>query len=200
VPEVGHGAWGIGGPQWAGAGDADWGRRPQPPIDLGLNFIDTALAYGEGRSERLVGEVVRKRPETIHVGHQGASEEPDLARARRRPRRGRVPGRPRAGQLATPDRVASSRRTITVRTSAATAPEVHARVERIASDLGISEAEVPETAPRYVLTEPTVSTVIPGKRSKRNVERNIAVTDDQGPDERRREKLHGHRWVRNFYR
>ena len=72
--------------------------------------------------------------------------------------------------------------------------------KRIASDLGISEAEVPETALRYVLTEPTVSTVIPGKRSKRNVERNIAVTDDQGPDERRREKLHGHRWVRNFYR
>lgn len=63
-------------------------------------------------------------------------------------------------------------------------------MERIASDLGISEAEVPETAPRYVLTEPTVSTVIPGKRSKRNVERNIAVTDDRGPDERRREKLH----------
>jgi Aldo/keto reductase family len=32
-----------------------------------LNFIDTALAYGEGRSERLVGEVVRKRPEAIIV-------------------------------------------------------------------------------------------------------------------------------------
>ena len=31
-----------------------------------MNLIDTALAYGEGRSERLVGEVVRRRPEMIH--------------------------------------------------------------------------------------------------------------------------------------
>jgi hypothetical protein len=37
-------------------------------------------------------------------------------------------------------------------------------------------------------------------RSKRNVERNIAVSDGQGLDAPRREKLHGHRWVRNFYR
>ena len=71
---------------------------------------------------------------------------------------------------------------------------------RIASDLGITEAEVPDTALRYVLSEPTVSTVIPGMRSKRNVERNIAVSDGQALDVRRREKLHGHRWVRNFYR
>ena len=64
----------------------------------------------------------------------------------------------------------------------------------------MSEAEVPETALRYVLSEPTVSTVIPGMRSKRNVERNIAVSHGEGLDERQREKLHGHRWVRNFYR
>ena len=32
-----------------------------------MNFIDTALAYGEGRSERLVGQVVRGRPERIYV-------------------------------------------------------------------------------------------------------------------------------------
>lgn len=37
-------------------------------------------------------------------------------------------------------------------------------------------------------------------RSQRNVERNIAVSDAQGLDERQREKLHGHLWVRNFYR
>jgi Aldo/keto reductase family len=36
-------------------------------IDLGVNFIDTALAYGDGRSERLVGQVVRERTETVHV-------------------------------------------------------------------------------------------------------------------------------------
>jgi hypothetical protein len=37
-------------------------------------------------------------------------------------------------------------------------------------------------------------------RSKRNVERNVAASDGQGLDERRREKLHAHRWLRNFYR
>jgi aryl-alcohol dehydrogenase-like predicted oxidoreductase len=78
--------------------------------------------------------------------------------------------------------------------------EVHERVARIVSDLGIAETEVAETALRYVLSEPTVSTVIPGMRSKRNVERNVAASDGQGLDERRREKLHAHRWLRNFYR
>jgi hypothetical protein len=42
------------------------------------------------------------------------------------------------------------------------AREAHERVARIASDLGITEAEVPDTALRYVLSEPTVSTVISG--------------------------------------
>jgi hypothetical protein len=37
-------------------------------------------------------------------------------------------------------------------------------------------------------------------RSKRNVERNVAASDGQGLDERRREKLRAHRWLRNFYR
>jgi aryl-alcohol dehydrogenase-like predicted oxidoreductase len=36
-------------------------------IDLGLNFIDTALAYGEGHGERLAGQVVRERDETVYV-------------------------------------------------------------------------------------------------------------------------------------
>jgi aryl-alcohol dehydrogenase-like predicted oxidoreductase len=67
VSEIGYGAWGIGGAQWGGADDDDSIAALNHAIDLGVNFIDTALAYGEGRSERLVGEVVRKRPETIHV-------------------------------------------------------------------------------------------------------------------------------------
>jgi aryl-alcohol dehydrogenase-like predicted oxidoreductase len=36
-------------------------------IDLDLNFTDTALAYGEGQSERLVGQMVRERDETVYV-------------------------------------------------------------------------------------------------------------------------------------
>ena len=77
--------------------------------------------------------------------------------------------------------------------------EVHDRVTAIASDLDIAEEDIAETALRYVLSEPAVSTVIPGMRSKRNVERNIAVSDGGGLDPRVRERLHRHRWVRNFY-
>jgi aryl-alcohol dehydrogenase-like predicted oxidoreductase len=55
VSEVGYGAWGIGKDAWIGAEDDESLSALNRAIDLGLNFIDTALAYGEGHSERLVG-------------------------------------------------------------------------------------------------------------------------------------------------
>lgn len=59
VSEIGYGAWGIGGSQWLGGDDDESLRALRRAIELGLNFIDTALAYGEGHSERLVGQVAR---------------------------------------------------------------------------------------------------------------------------------------------
>ncbi len=67
VSEVGYGAWGIGGIQWTGGDDAEARRALNLSIDQGLNFIDTALAYGGGHSERLVGEVARSRSEEILI-------------------------------------------------------------------------------------------------------------------------------------
>ena len=67
VSEVGYGAWGIGGAQWLDGNDDDARRALNQAIDLGLNFIDTALAYGAGHSEKLVGEVVRSRSEQIYI-------------------------------------------------------------------------------------------------------------------------------------
>ncbi|NBO63401.1 MAG: aldo/keto reductase [Acidobacteria bacterium] len=67
ISEVGYGAWGIGGVQWTGGDDQEAIRALNLAIDQGLNFIDTALAYGKGHSERLVGEVVRSRREKIYV-------------------------------------------------------------------------------------------------------------------------------------
>ena len=67
VSEVGYGAWGIGKDAWLGAEDDESVRALHKAIDLGLNFIDTALAYGEGHSERLVGRVVKERDETVYV-------------------------------------------------------------------------------------------------------------------------------------
>ena len=67
ISEVGYGAWGIGGKQWQGGNDDDSLRALRRAIELGLNFIDTALAYGEGHSEQLVGEIVRSSPSRVYV-------------------------------------------------------------------------------------------------------------------------------------
>ena len=77
--------------------------------------------------------------------------------------------------------------------------EVDRHVEAILDDLGIPRDELAETALRFVLSEPAVSTVIPGMRSARNAERNAAVSDGRGLPGDRHERLRAHRWVRNFY-
>jgi aryl-alcohol dehydrogenase-like predicted oxidoreductase len=77
--------------------------------------------------------------------------------------------------------------------------EVHERVRAIGDDIGIADTELAEVALRFVLSEPTVSVVIPGMRSVRNVERNIAASDGRGLPGDRRERLRAHRWVRDFY-
>lgn len=67
VSEIGYGAWGIGGKQWLGGNDDESLRALRRAIELGLNFIDTALAYGEGHSEQLAGQVVRETKQRIYV-------------------------------------------------------------------------------------------------------------------------------------
>src|SRR5947207_4321939 len=67
VSEIGYGAWGIGGAMWQGGDDRQAVQALQLAIDEGLNFIDTALAYGNGHSEQLVGEVVRETGHKIYV-------------------------------------------------------------------------------------------------------------------------------------
>jgi aryl-alcohol dehydrogenase-like predicted oxidoreductase len=309
VSEIGYGAWGIGGSQWGGADDDESIQALHSAIDLGLNFVDTALAYGNGRSERLVGQVVRERSETVHVatkvppknriwpaqegspleevfplgfvsecaerslgnlgmesidllqlhvwnddwaGSEELLEEIDRLRSSGKIRffgisindhqpanglrlvqSGAVDSvqviynvfdqspedelfpacRERGvGVLA---RVPLDEGGLTGRVDADTEfadddfrghyfrgdrkRQVHDRVTAIASDLGIDEDQLAETALRFVLSEPAVSTVIPGMRSLRNVERNLAVSDGRGLPDEQREKLRAHRWVRNFY-
>jgi aryl-alcohol dehydrogenase-like predicted oxidoreductase len=67
VSEVGYGAWGIGGAQWQGGTDDESVRALHRAIDLGVNFIDTALAYGDGHSEKLVGRVAREAKKRIYI-------------------------------------------------------------------------------------------------------------------------------------
>jgi aryl-alcohol dehydrogenase-like predicted oxidoreductase len=82
VGVVGLGAWQIG---------ADWGDVPEDAamqtlraaLDAGVTFIDTADVYGDGRSERLVGRLLREHPEPAPVvaTKMGRRAEPHLAAA-----------------------------------------------------------------------------------------------------------------------
>ncbi len=58
VGQIGYGAWGISGKQWIGASDKDSLAALRKAIEGGVNLIDTALAYGDGKSEQLVGRAV----------------------------------------------------------------------------------------------------------------------------------------------
>jgi aryl-alcohol dehydrogenase-like predicted oxidoreductase len=60
VSEVGYGMWGLAG--WTGSDDEASRRSLRLAADLGCTFFDTAWAYGDGRSERLLGELVRASP------------------------------------------------------------------------------------------------------------------------------------------
>ena len=66
VSEIGFGAWAIGG-DWGDQNDKDSLAALHKAIDLGVNFIDTAAGYGNGRSERLIGQVLKERREKIVV-------------------------------------------------------------------------------------------------------------------------------------
>jgi len=77
--------------------------------------------------------------------------------------------------------------------------QVEDHVSAILADLGISREQLPEVALRYILSRPEVSTVIPGMRSVRNVERNCAVGDGEGLPAEQVAALKAYRWDRNFY-
>ena len=66
VSEVSFGAWAIGG-AWGKVSERDALDALNAAIDQGVNFIDTADVYGDGRSERLIAQVRRERSETIYV-------------------------------------------------------------------------------------------------------------------------------------
>ncbi|HEX2741068.1 MAG TPA: aldo/keto reductase [Rubrobacter sp.] len=309
VSEIGYGAWGIAGDAWLGAKDEESLKALNRAVDLGLNFIDTALAYGGGHSERLVGKLVEERDETIHV----ATKVPPKNRIWPAPEGVPVDevfpgdyvrectdqslsnlgldaidvqqfhvwqddwvgqgdwleavedlkqeGKIRSFGVSINDhqpanavrlietgvvdtvqviynvfdqspedvllpacqehgvgvivRVPFDEGALTGRITPETTfdegdfrnsyfrgerkQEVHDRVRAIVSELGTSEDEIAEVALRYILSHPAVSSVIPGMRSVRNVERNMAVGDGKGLPEDQVQRLKAHRWIRNYY-
>ncbi|GEO18425.1 aldo/keto reductase [Microvirga aerophila] len=60
LSEIGFGAWAIGG-SWGNVDEADARASLHAALDAGMTFIDTADVYGDGRSERIIRDVLRER-------------------------------------------------------------------------------------------------------------------------------------------
>lgn len=60
VSDIGYGMWGMG--SWSGSDDEESLESLQRAVDLGCNFFDTAFVYGNGRSENLLGKLIRNNP------------------------------------------------------------------------------------------------------------------------------------------
>jgi len=61
VAEIGYGMWGLA--EWAGSDDDESLESLQLAVDAGVNFYDTAAAYGNGRSERILARLLRANPD-----------------------------------------------------------------------------------------------------------------------------------------
>ncbi len=66
VSEIGYGMWGMAG--WTGSEDAESMASLQRAVELGCTFFDTAWGYGAGKSEAILGRLVRANPDrTLYV-------------------------------------------------------------------------------------------------------------------------------------
>src|SRR6267154_2473896 len=63
VGEVGYGMWGLAG--WTGSEPSEVDRALERSVELGCNFFDTAWGYGAGKSEQILGALLKR-----HAGRQ----------------------------------------------------------------------------------------------------------------------------------
>lgn len=75
VSEVGFGAWAIGG-SWGETDDRESLAAMHAAVDAGVTFFDTADVYGDGRSEQLIGRLLRERDEPLVVATKFARRAP----------------------------------------------------------------------------------------------------------------------------
>src|SRR5437763_16812860 len=76
VSEISFGAWAIGG-FWGKVSDEDAMKTLHKAIDCGVNFIDTADVYGDGRSERLIAQLKKQRKDEIIVATKAGRRLPE---------------------------------------------------------------------------------------------------------------------------
>ena len=67
VSTIAFGAWAVGGTMWGGSDDNDAITAIQHSLDLGITTIDTAPAYGNGASERIVGKAIKGRRDQVQI-------------------------------------------------------------------------------------------------------------------------------------
>lgn len=80
VSEIGFGAWAIGA-DWGEVEEKDAVAALNKAIDMGVNFIDTADVYGDGRSEKIIAKVLKDRSEDVVVATKaGRRLDPHIAR------------------------------------------------------------------------------------------------------------------------
>jgi len=60
VSEIGYGMWGLAG--WTGSDEKEVEASLQKAVELGCNFFDTAWGYGSGRSEQILGKLIKDYP------------------------------------------------------------------------------------------------------------------------------------------
>ena len=60
VSEIGYGMWGMG--DWSGSDDRESERSLDLAVELGCNFFDTAWIYGKGKSEKFLGNLLKRHP------------------------------------------------------------------------------------------------------------------------------------------
>ena len=78
VSEVGYGMWGMGG--WTGSDDAESIASLDRSVALGCKFFDTAWAYGEGKSEQLLAQMLRAHAARAVRRDEDPAEEPASGR------------------------------------------------------------------------------------------------------------------------
>lgn len=75
VSDISFGAWAIGG-AWGNVSDDESMKALHAAVDAGVNFIDTADVYGDGRSERLVARLKKERKQEIIVATKAGRKLP----------------------------------------------------------------------------------------------------------------------------
>ena len=79
ISTISFGAWAIGG-TWGDVKDEELLAALHRALDLGVNFFDTADAYGNGRSEQLLAKLRKERSETFYVATKaGRGRDPHVA-------------------------------------------------------------------------------------------------------------------------